>query len=90
MITYGYVKEVNTREDGTLWIKTRIPSIHGANSQKEYGGKPIRNYTADDDLPWFQSVILPTVPSVGSIVALSSLNDSNSELIIIGLMRVGE
>ena len=38
MIIYGYVKEYMYAGDGTLMIKTRIPSIHGPMSQREYKG----------------------------------------------------
>lgn len=89
MIVYGIVKSSETRSDGTLWIKVRVPLIHGADDQKMYDGRTIRNYVLDDDLPWYQSIQLPVVPSFGSIVALSTVNDSKNEFIVIGVMRFG-
>ena len=90
MITFGYVKGVESREDKTLWIKVRIPSVHGADSQKAYDGQTIRNYTADEDLPWYQSIYLPQTPKVGDIIALSTMNNANNEFLIIGITKAGD
>lgn len=89
MLTYGISKEVNTRSDGTLWIRVRVPSIHGADNQKDYAGKMIRNYVLDKDLPWFQSVQLPTEPKSEDTLVLASMNNSNNDFIVIGIMKSG-
>ncbi len=85
MITYGYAKDYHYTNDGTLLVQVRVPSIHGAYSQSDYRGKMIRNYTYDADLPWYPSVLLPHLPNEGEVVALSSVNSSNNDFIVIGL-----
>lgn len=85
MITYGYAKAYHYTNDGTLLVQVRIPSIHGAYNQSNYSGKAIKNYTLDNDLPWYPSVLLPHLPNEGEVVALSSTNKSNSDFLIIGL-----
>lgn len=85
MITYGWAKGYMYTGDGTLHIKVRIPSVHGPYSQFDYGGRPIRNYVADDDLPWYPSMLLPHMPQEGEIVVISSLDSGNSEFIVLGL-----
>lgn len=85
MITYGYVKGHEYKKDGTLMVQVRIPSIHGAYSQLEYNGQKVRNYTRDDDLPWYPSVLLTHIPNVGDVVALTSISEANNEFIVIGL-----
>ena len=87
MLTYGIAKENTTRDDGTLWIKVRIPSIHGADSQSAYGGQTIRNYVYDKDLPWFQSILMSDIPNSGDTVVLSSINESNNRFIVLGIMK---
>ena len=89
MLTYGIVKDYENRTDSTIWIRVRIPSIHGADDIKLYDGRSIHNYVQDKDLPWYQSVYLPKVPSKGDIVALEALNQSNNEFIVIGVMKSG-
>lgn len=85
MITYGYAKAHYYTNDGTLLVQVRIPSIHGAYNQSNYKGKTIRNYTYDVDLPWYPSILLPHLPNEGEVVALSSLNNSNNNFLVIGL-----
>lgn len=85
MITFGYAKDYKYTGDGTLMVQVRIPSIHGAYSQKDYNGKTIRNYTQDDDLPWYESILLPHLPNEGEVVAVASEDDSNNAFIVIGL-----
>lgn len=87
MLTYGIAKETTTRDDGTLWIKVRIPSIHGAESQSDYNGQTIRNYVYDKDLPWFQSILMSDIPNSGDTVVLSSINESNNRFIVLGIMK---
>lgn len=85
MITYGYVKDYYYSGDGTLQIQVRIPNIHGPYKITDAQGQTIRNYVTDKDLPYYQSVLLPHIPTEGEIVALSSINESNNEFLIIGL-----
>ena len=85
MITYGYAKAYHYTNDGTLQIQVRIPSIHGAYHQSNYRGQIIRNYVLDKDLPWFPSILLPHLPSDGEVVALSSMDTSTNDFIVIGL-----
>lgn len=85
MITYGYAKAYHYTNDGALLVQVRIPSIHGAYNQSNYKGRTIRNYTYDADLPWYPSVLLPHLPNEGEVVALSSLNNSNNNFLVIGL-----
>ena len=85
MLVYGYVKDHHYTNDGTLEIQVRIPSIHGAYSQLEYRGKPIKNYVLDADLPWYPSILLPHDPQLGEVVALLSTNDKSSDFFVIGL-----
>lgn len=85
MITYGYAKDYYYTNDGTLMIKVRIPSIHGAYSQADYKGKTIRNYVSDDSLPYYPSLLLQHLPTDGDVVALMSSNSSKNNLLVIGL-----
>ena len=85
MITYGFAKEVRYSGDGTLTIKVRIPSVHGAYDKSEYQGKAMKNYTEDRDLPWYPSLLLPHMPSEGDVVALTSLDTTSSNWLVIGL-----
>lgn len=85
MVTYGFAKDYKYSGDGTLMIRVRIPSVHGAYSKSEYGGKTMRNYTEDADLPYYPSLLLPHLPSEGEVVALSSLDTTSSNWLVIGL-----
>lgn len=85
MITYGYAKDYYYTDAGTLMVKVRIPSIHGAYSQADYKGKTIRNYVVDSDLPYYPSLLLQHLPTDGDIVALMSSNNSKNNLLVIGL-----
>ena len=85
MIVYGYVKNIKYSGDGTLLIQTRIPNIHGPYLLSDYKGKKIRNYTADADLPWYPSLVLPYTPGDGDVVAITSLDKSSSNWLILGL-----
>lgn len=85
MITYGFAKEYMYSGDGTLLIKCRIPSIHGPYSIKQYNGQRIKNYVSDEDLPWYPSLLLPHLPTEGEVVAIASLDESKSNMLIIGL-----
>lgn len=85
MIAYGYAKEYQYTNDGTLMIKVRVPMIHGAFDQSSYRGKPIHNYVLDADLPWYPALLLPQMPGDGDVVALCSINKAENEFIVIGL-----
>ena len=85
MILYGYVKDYMYASDGTLMIRTRIPSIHGPWSELEYNGRRGRNYVKDADLPYYQSVLLPHLPTNGEVVMLASTSEGKKEFVIIGL-----
>ena len=85
MVLYGYAKDYYYTNDGVLQIRVRIPQIHGAFSQSDYRGKPVRGYVLDENLPYFPSVLLPHLPIDGEVVALSSINESMNEFLVIGL-----
>lgn len=85
MITYGYAKNYMYMNDGTLLLQVRIPSIHGPYKQSDSKGKTIRNYVMDDDLPYYQSVILPQLPGDGDVVVISSLDVGNNQFIVLGV-----
>lgn len=85
MLTHGYAKGYKYAGDGTLLVKVRIPSIHGAYTQQEYQGRRPHNYVLDKDLPYYPSVILPNLPGEGDVVLLCSINESNQEWYVIGL-----
>lgn len=85
MITYGYVKQYQYTNDGTLMVQVRLPAVHGAFDIAAYRGKVARNYVKDADLPWFQSILLPHLPTDGEVVALTSINAADNEFLVIGL-----
>lgn len=85
MIVYGYVKGCRYSGDGTLQIQVRVPNVHGAYQLLDYKGKKVRNYTSDADLPWYPSLLLPHMPTEGEVVALTSLDSSPSNWMVIGL-----
>lgn len=85
MITFGYAKDYQYTNDGTLMVQVRIPQIHGAYDRSNYRGQAIRNYVMDADLPWYQSILLPHLPNDGEVVALSSINNADNEFMVIGL-----
>jgi hypothetical protein len=85
MIVFGYAKQYQYTNDGTLMIQVRVPAIHGAFDRTAYRGKAIRNYVDDADLPYYQSILLPHLPTDGEVVALSAVNTAQNEFIVIGL-----
>lgn len=85
MITFGYAKAYQYSNDGTLMIKVRIPSVHGAYTKSEYRGKTIHNYVEDSELPWIPSLLLPHLPAEGEVVAVSAMDNGLSNFIVLGL-----
>ena len=85
MIVNGYVKNYQYSGDGTLLIQVRIPSIHGPMDQREYNGQQVHNYTRDQDLPYYPSLLLPHLPTDGEVVALASMDGTSSAFLVIGL-----
>ena len=82
MIVYAFAKDYTYDGDGTLMIQVRVPNIHGPYRQQ--AGKA--TYTKDSDLPWVPSLLLPTMPSEGDVVALQTLTESkSSDFLAIGL-----
>ncbi len=86
MITFGYAKKTRYTASGTMEVQVRLPSVHGPYKQSDAKGKTIKRYVSDDELPYYQSVILPHPPSDGEVVALMNLTDSstNADLFVIG------
>lgn len=85
MIIYGYAKGFKYSGDGTLLIRTRIPSIHGPYSLSDYNGSPVRGYVRDQDLPYYPSILLPHLPNEGEVVVLSSIDATPNQLLVIGI-----
>ena len=85
MVINGYVKSYKYAGDGTLLIQVRIPTIHGPMNQKEYKGAPSRNYVSDDNLPYYESLLLPHLPAEGEVVMLMARNEKSSEFVVLGL-----
>lgn len=82
MIAFGFAKDYRYDGDGTLQIQVRIPSAHGPYKQQVTKGI----YVRDKDLPWITSLLLPSLPAEGDVVALQTINESkSSEFIVIGL-----
>lgn len=85
MITYGYVKGYHYTGDGTLMIQCRIPSIHGAYKQTDYNGRTVHNYVDDGALPWYPALLMPHLPKEGEVVAIATLDDGKSNMLVLGL-----
>lgn len=85
MLVYGYAKDYRYDGQGTLYVRVRIPSIHGPYVQQNAQGKKLRNYVIDQDLPYYPSVLLPHLPNEGEVVALMSHDNTSNQFIIIGL-----
>lgn len=82
MIVFGFAKDYQYDGDGTLKVQVRIPSIHGPYTQTSTKGA----YVQDKDLPWYTSMLMPTLPAEGDVIILSSVNESkSSELVGLGL-----
>ena len=86
MIVYGYAKGYYYDSRGCMYVKVRIPNEHGAYRQQDYKGAQIKNYTLDEDLPFYESVLLPRVPSEGDVVVLTTKSEGRgSDFMVIGL-----
>lgn len=85
MIVYGYAKAHKYTGDGALLIQVRIPSIHGPYLKSDAKGQSIKNYVADQDLPYYNSLVLPYIPNEGEVVALINTGAGNSILLVIGV-----
>ena len=87
MIVFGYAKDYYYTGDSTLIIRVRIPNIHGPYRREDAKGNTIRNYVKDEDLPYYQSVLLPRLPNDGDVLALTPLSESSTNLdfLVIGL-----
>ena len=85
MITYGFAKGYKYAGDGTLMIQVRLPAVHGPFLLSDYQGRIPRNYVKDSELPYFPSLLLPHLPSDGEVVAVTTLNNSTSEFLVLGL-----
>lgn len=87
MIVFGYVKDYYYSGDSTLLIRVRIPNVHGPYRKEDAKGQTIHNYVKDEDLPYYQSVLLPRNPNEGDVVALTNLSNSNTNtnFFVIGL-----
>lgn len=85
MVVNGYVKDYKYAGDGTLLVQVRIPAIHGPMNPREFNGQQVRSYTRDGDLPFYQSVLLPHLPTEGEVVMLMSTNERTTEFVVIGL-----
>jgi hypothetical protein len=84
MITYGYVKDYRYTISGTLEVQVRIPSIHGPYNLSDYRGNPVRNYVQDKNLPYYCALLLHHEPVEGEVVALTSIDNSNNNFMVIG------
>ena len=85
-LMYGYAIDYKYGGDGNLYIRTRIPSVHGPLNQSEYKGKQVRRYVVDGDLPYYPSILLPHLPNYGEVVALMSKEPHLSPILVIGIM----
>ena len=85
-LMYGYAIDYKYGGDGNLYIRTRIPSVHGPLNQSEYKGKQVRRYVVDGDLPYYPSILLPHLPNYGEVVALMSKDPDVSGFRVIGIM----
>lgn len=85
MMIYGYAKGYFYTGDGTLMIKVRIPSIHGPYKQENGKNKSAKSYTVDGALPYYPSLLLPHLPNEGEVVLLASMDNTSSNLIVLGL-----
>ena len=85
MVVYGYVYDTMYTGTGELMVQVRIPNIHGPIDQRDYQGQRVKNYTKDENLPWYPALLMPHMPKYLEVVCLMSVNSANNEFIVIGL-----
>lgn len=85
MIVYGYAKDVKYSGDGTMYVRVRIPAIHGPNNRNEYKGHIDRNYVWDRDLPYYQANLLSSIPVDGDILELQTPSEGSTDFIVSGI-----
>lgn len=87
MVVFGYAKDCYYTNDNTLMVRVRIPNIHGPYFREDAKGKTLHNYVSDNELPYYQSLLLPHLPVEGEVVALMPMTESstNLEFLVIGL-----
>jgi len=85
MVIYGYTKDYFYTGDGTLFIRIRVPSIHGPYRQSDHNGKSSKNYVRDENLPYYPSLLLPHLPTDGEVAALLAIDNANHNFLVIGL-----
>lgn len=82
MIVFGFAKDYTYDGDGTLKVKVRVPSIHGPYVQS----LSKNTYTKDENLPWYTSMLMPSMPVEGDVVVLENISDGKgSHFVVIGL-----
>lgn len=82
MILYGFAKDCQYDNEGTLKVQVRIPQIHGPFRQESSKGA----YTRDKDLPWLTCLLTVNIPVDGDVLMLQSVNESqSSEYVCLGL-----
>lgn len=84
MIVYGYTKHVKYTSDEGLFIRVRIPSVHGPLDRSDYKGNIVRNYVEDENLPYYPALLRDIIPVENQVVALMSTNKSNSSFVVLG------
>ena len=85
MLILGYAIKYRYADNGTVEVQVRIPNVHGPMDLTEYHGSSANNYVAEDDLPYYMSIIMPHLPNYGDVVVLSSRSDAMCEWVVIGL-----
>lgn len=85
MIVYGYAKDVRYSGDGTMFVKVRIPDIHGPENRSDYNGHMVRNYVWDKDLPYYPANLLSSIPIVGDVLELQTSNEKSTDFIVSGI-----
>lgn len=86
MVVYGYVKQYKYSANHASQLQVRIPLIHGPYRKEDAKGQTLRNYVEDEDLPWYDSLLLDHTPVDGEVVALVSTNNSekNTDFLVLG------
>lgn len=85
MRVYGFVRDVQYGDNGTMFVKVRIPSIHGPADRGDYQGHQVRNYVYDNNLPYYRANLIGSVPVIDDVVELQSINEQTTDLIVTGI-----